>query len=180
MSIFAFYLFSKNIKILSFKFLFLSVILCISLFPNLLFSVGFLFSSLGVFYIYLYLHHFKDNFSKNYIHIIFINFWTFLAMMIPVLYFFPLISFQQFLGIPLSILFALFYPISLLLHLLSYGDVLDEILLALFDFKLNSILLHIPLEIYLIYIFLSFMAIFHRYLALFVISLGFIPFIFLI
>ncbi|XMD84207.1 competence protein, ComEC family [Campylobacter lari] len=72
MSIFAFYLFSKNIKILSFKFLFLSIVFCISIFPKLLFSVGFLFSILGVFYIYLYLHHFKDQFS-NFTHVFLLN-----------------------------------------------------------------------------------------------------------
>ncbi|MCW0248235.1 ComEC/Rec2 family competence protein, partial [Campylobacter lari] len=179
MAIFGFYLYSKNIKIISFKFLFLSVVFCISIFPKLLFSVGFLFSVLGVFYIYLYLHHFKNSFS-NLTHIIFLNFWTFLAMIIPVLYFFPLLTWQQFLAIPLSILFVFFYPMVLLLHVLNYGNLLDFYLIEFFNIKFYSIDFQISFCIYIGYLFLSLFSIFNRYLALFVISLGFTPFIFLL
>lgn len=179
MALFGFYLYSKNVKILSFKFLVLSIVLCISLFPKLLFSVGFLFSALGVFYIYLYLHHFKNKFS-NLTHIIFLNFWTFLAMIIPVLYFFPLLSLQQFLAIPLSILFIIFYPMVLLLHIFNYGNLLDFYLLDFFNIKFHSINFKISFWVYIGYLFLSLLSIFNRYLALFVISLGFIPFVFLL
>lgn len=179
MALFGFYLYSKNVKILSFKFLVLSIVLCISLFPKLLFSVGFLFSVLGVFYIYLYLHHFKNKFS-NLTHIIFLNFWTFLAMIIPVLYFFPLLSLQQFLAIPLSILFIIFYPMVLLLHIFNYGNLLDFYLLGFFNIKFHSINFKISFWVYIGYLFLSLLSIFNRYLALFVISLGFVPFVFLL
>ncbi|WP_139493125.1 ComEC/Rec2 family competence protein [Campylobacter armoricus] len=179
MALFGFYLLSRGIKILSFKFLFLSIILCISIFPRLLFSVGFLFSSLGVFYIYLYLYHFKNNFS-NLIHIVLLNLWTFLAMIIPVLYFFPLLSFQQFLAIPLSAIFIIFYPLVLFLHLISYGNLLDGYLLNFFEIKFYSINFSISFKYYILYLILSFIAILHKNLALFVVSLGFIPFIFLI
>ncbi|MBF7045758.1 ComEC/Rec2 family competence protein [Campylobacter volucris] len=179
MALFGFYLYSKNVKFLSFKFLVLSIVLCISLFPKLLFSVGFLFSALGVFYIYLYLHHFKNKFS-NLTHIIFLNFWTFLAMIIPVLYFFPLLSLQQFLAIPLSILFIIFYPMVLLLHIFNYGNLLDFYLLDFFNIKFHSINFKISFWVYIGYLFLSLLSIFNRYLALFVISLGFVPFVFLL
>lgn len=179
MSLFAFYLFSKNIKIFSFKFLFLSITFCISIFPKLLFSVGFLFSILGVFYIYLYLHHFKDQFS-NFTHVFLLNIWTFLAMIIPVLYFFPLLSFQQFLAIPLSLAFIIFYPLVLILHIFSYGNLLDLYFMHFFEFKMHAINLSIPFVFYFIYLILSLIAIFNKYLALFVVSLGLIPFIFLI
>lgn len=179
MALFGFYLYSKNVKILSFKFLVLSIVLCISLFPKLLFSVGFLFSVLGVFYIYLYLHHFKNKFS-NLTHIIFLNFWTFLAMIIPILYFFPLLSLQQFLAIPLSILFIIFYPMVLLLHIFNYGNLLDFYLLDFFNIKFHSINFKISFWVYMGYLFLSLLSIFNRYLALFVISLGFVPFVFLL
>lgn len=52
MLLWGFYLISKNIKLISFVNLFLSICICIALFPRLLFSVGFLFSILGVFYIF--------------------------------------------------------------------------------------------------------------------------------
>lgn len=178
MVLLGFYFLIKNIKILSFSFLLLALMLCISIFPHLLFNIGFFFSALGVFYIYLYLHHFKNKFHKI-THIIFLNIWTFLAMVIPVLYFFPLISFQQFFSIPLSVLFGLFYPISLILHLLSYGDIFDFILISLFDIKFHSINLHISWWIFYIYLSLSFLSIFNKFLAIFVVSLGLIPFCFL-
>ncbi|AJC86686.1 ComEC/Rec2 family competence protein [Campylobacter sp. RM16704] len=179
MAIFGFYLFSRDIKILSFKFLFLSIIFCISIVPKFLFSVGFLFSCLGVFYIYLYLHHFKNKFS-NLTHIVLLNFWTFLAMIIPVLYFFPLLSFQQFLAIPLSVIFVIFYPLVLFLHLIFCGDLLDVYLLNFFEIKFYSINFSISFGYYILYLILSFISILHKNLALFVVSLGFIPFIFLI
>ncbi|MCR6572373.1 ComEC/Rec2 family competence protein [Campylobacter insulaenigrae] len=179
MALLGFYFYCKNINILSFNFLFLSIVLCISIFPQLIFSVGFLFSILGVFYIYLYIHHFKNYFS-NLTHIILLNFWTFLAMILPVLYFFPLLSLQQFLAIPLSILFIIFYPLVLLLHIIGYGNFLDNILIYFFDIKFYSINFKISFYIYLAYLLMSIFAIFNKYLALFVVSLGFIPFIFLI
>lgn len=98
MAFWVFYLLCKNIKIINFVTLFCSTLLCISLYPRLLFSIGFLFSILGVFYIFLYMHHFANKFN-NLINIILLNIWTFFAMVLPVLYFFPLISYQQILGI---------------------------------------------------------------------------------
>ncbi|EOI3048047.1 ComEC/Rec2 family competence protein, partial [Campylobacter jejuni] len=56
MAFWVFYLLCKNIKIINFVTLFCSILLCISLYPRLLFSIGFLFSILGVFYIFLYMH----------------------------------------------------------------------------------------------------------------------------
>ncbi|MCW1573515.1 ComEC/Rec2 family competence protein [Campylobacter jejuni] len=87
MAFWVFYLLCKNIKIINFVTLFCSILLCISLYPRLLFSIGFLFSILGVFYIFLYMHHFANKFN-NLINIILLNIWTFFAMVLPVLYFF--------------------------------------------------------------------------------------------
>lgn len=77
MAFWVFYLLCKNIKIINFVTLFCSILLCISLYPRLLFSIGFLFSILGVFYIFLYMHHFANKFN-NLINIILLNIWTFL------------------------------------------------------------------------------------------------------
>lgn len=101
-------------------------------------------------------------------------------MIIPVLYFFPLLSFQQFLAIPLSLAFIIFYPLVLILHIFSYGNLLDLYFMHFFEFKMHAINLSIPFVFYFIYLILSLIAIFNKYLALFVVSLGLIPFIFLI
>lgn len=178
MALFAFYLLMKNVKILSFFSLFLCIILCIALFPRLLFSVGFFFSVLGVFYIFLYLHHF-GRFFHPLIKLILLNFWTFLAMILPVLYFFPLISFQQFFGIILSFIFMLFYPAVLFLHLINCGFVFDTALLNFFSFKLFSIDFKLPFWAFCGYLLLSLLSVRFRILAFFCITLNLIPFFFI-
>lgn len=178
MALFGFYLLMKNIKILSFFNLFLCVLICLSLYPNLLFSVGFFFSILGVFYIFLYLHHFAKFFGV-FTNLILINLWTFLAMIIPVLYFFPLISYQQFFAIFLSLVFVLFYPLVLLLHLVSAGFLLDHFLLEFFAFKFHSTNFIVPFWAFCSYLLLALFGIYFRILAFFGILLNLIPFIFI-
>lgn len=178
MAFFAFYLLMKNVKILSFFSLFLCFCLCIALFPRLLFSVGFFFSVLGVFYIFLYLHHFA-HFFHPLIKLTLLNVWTFLAMVLPVLYFFPLLSFQQFFGIPLSFAFMLFYPAVLFLHLINAGFIFDPILLEFFSFKISSIDFNLPFWAFCGYLFLSLLSVRFRALALFCLSLNLIPFFFI-
>ncbi|WP_270979916.1 ComEC/Rec2 family competence protein [Campylobacter helveticus] len=178
MALFGFYLLIKNIKILSFFNLFLCVLICISLYPNLLFSVGFFFSVLGVFYIFLYLHHFAKFFS-TFVNLVLVNVWTFLMMIIPVLYFFPLISYQQFLAIFLSLIFVLFYPLVLFLHLINLGFVLDEVLLSFFAFKFHSTNCIVPFWAFCTYLLFSLLGIRFRALAFFCILLNLIPFIFI-
>ncbi|MBS4235832.1 ComEC/Rec2 family competence protein [Campylobacter vulpis] len=178
MALFGFYLLTKNIKILSFFNLFLCVLICLSLYPNLLFSVGFFFSILGVFYIFLYLHHFAKFFGVL-TNLILINLWTFLAMIIPVLYFFPLISYQQFLAIFLSLVFVLFYPLVLLLHLASVGFLFDSFLLEFFAFKFYSTNFIVPFWAFCSYLLLGLFGIYFRALAFFGILLNLIPFIFI-
>ena len=178
MALFGFYLLIKNIKILSFFNLFLCVLICLSLYPNLLFSVGFFFSILGVFYIFLYLHHFAKFFGIV-TNLILINLWTFLAMIIPVLYFFPLISYQQFLAIFLSLIFVLFYPLALFLHFIGAGFLLDYFLLEFFAFKFHSTNFILPFWAFCSYLLLSLFGIYFRILAFFCILLNLIPFIFI-
>lgn len=178
MAFFGFYLLMKNVKILSFFSLFLCVCLCIGLFPRLLFSVGFFFSVLGVFYIFLYLHHFA-RFFHPIIKLILLNVWTFLAMVLPVLYFFPLLSFQQLFGIPLSFAFVLFYPVVLFLHLIHAGSLLDPLLLEFFAFKFASIDFKLPAWALWGYLLLSLLSVRFRALALFCPTLNLIPFFFI-
>lgn len=181
MALWGFYLLIKNVKILSFINLFLSAILCLALFPQLLFSVGFLFSVMGVFFIFLYLHHFAKFWAggwvKNLINVILLNIWTFFAMIVPVLHFFPLVSFQQILAIVLSAVFVVFYPVALTLHLSGFGGLLDSALLSFFSFKMNAINLPLPLWAFLAYLTLALASIVSKRLALLCVSLNLLPFI---
>ncbi|WP_407919958.1 ComEC/Rec2 family competence protein [Campylobacter sp. US33a] len=179
MALWGFYLIAKNVKILSFHNLFMSILFCICLFPQLLFSLGFLFSIMGVFFIFLYLHHFSKYFN-NFFNVIFLNIWTFFAMIIPVLYFFPLISYQQLLAIILSFAFVIFYPLSLFLHIIGFGGFFDEYLQSFLNLKFYASNFFLHGKYFYSYIFLSFLSIFNKYLALFIISLNFLPFILLL
>ncbi|HEB9316040.1 TPA: ComEC/Rec2 family competence protein [Campylobacter coli] len=179
MALWAFYLLCKNIKILSFFTLFISIYLCIALYPRLLLSVGFLFSCLGVFYIFLYLHHFSK-FFHNLLNIVLLNIWTFFCMIIPVLYFFPLISYQQFLAIILSGIFIVFYPLVLCLHFVAYGNLLDTVLIDFLNLKFYAIDIKIPTWILISYLALSFMAMRYKILALLCVFANFIPFILIV
>lgn len=181
MALWGFYLLIKNVKILSFINLFLSMGLCLALFPQLLFSVGFLFSVMGVFFIFLYLHHFAKfwrggGFWRNLANVICLNIWTFFAMIVPVLHFFPLVSLQQILAIILSAVFVVFYPLALMLHIVGFGGLFDSILLAFFNFKIHAINLPLPLWAFLAYIALAFLSMFSKRLALLCVSLNLLPF----
>ncbi|EAK3473672.1 TPA: ComEC/Rec2 family competence protein [Campylobacter coli] len=176
MALWGFYLLCKNIKILSFFTLFISIYLCIVLYPRLLLSIGFFFSCLGVFYIFLYLHHFSKLFN-NFLNIILVNIWTFFCMITPMLYFFPLISYQQFLAIILSGIFIVFYPLVLCLHFIAHGNLLDPVLIDFFNLKFYALNIKIPTWALISYLILSFIAMRYKILALFCIFANFIPFI---
>ena len=150
MSVAGFYMICKKIKILNFYTLFGVILFSVALFPQLLFSVGFYFSCLGVFYIYVYLFYFAPRFSLL-ANSLLLNLYVFFAMEVAVLYFFPLISLLQLSVLVLNYLFGIFYPLSFLLHLFGYGGIFDEILSKMLAFRLSSGSLHISTFIFLLY-----------------------------
>ncbi|EAH7823683.1 ComEC/Rec2 family competence protein [Campylobacter jejuni] len=129
MAFWVFYLLCKNIKIINFVTLFCSILLCISLYPRLLFSIGFLFSILGII---------------------------------------------------LSGIFVIFYPLVLFLHLINYGDLLNFILDEFFKFKIYGTNIHIPFWIFISYLIASLISVRFKYLAFLCIFANFIPFIMIV
>ena len=155
---FGFILFDRHIELMSFETLFWVVLLIVVLFPRFLFSLGFWFSVAGVFYIYLFLHHFS---FKNIVSFIAINFWLFFMMLPYSLYFFHTFSLAQLLSPLLSILFVLFYPVAFVLHLLGYGGVLDS-LLEFLHTPLHPVSVHVPLWFVVLFALLSIFSIYRR------------------
>ncbi len=137
MSAFGFFLLARGIKILSFETLFIVVCALTALMPSLALNVGFYFSCAGVFYIFLYLRYFSGRFNALF-HAFALSFYVFFAMQACVLYFFPLISFQQIAVVPLEFIFTLFYPASFLAHAAGLGGAFDEILQKFLAVKFNS------------------------------------------
>jgi len=153
MLIIGFILYDRGIKIISMQTLFLTIIILISFFPRLVFSLGFWLSVSGVFYIFLALIYFK-NLSKVWQSII-IPIWTYL-MMLP----FSLVIFGNFsiyhpLSILWTVLFSIFYPLSIFLHIIGFGDIFDTLLKYLIELAKNNRTLNIDNSYLYIHIVLS-------------------------
>jgi len=155
---FGFLLFHRNIKIVSFEVLFVSVVLILSIKPEFLFSIGFWFSVSGIFYIYLFLRYFSH--LPSWAIFILINFWVYLLMLPIIHYIFPSFSFYQLFSPFISMLFAIFYPLEIVLHLLGFGGLLDNLLENFFGMEGEIYMIQTPLWFLIIYLFLSLFAIF--------------------
>ena len=156
MLVYGFFLFHRHFRILSFEVLFVTVLTILVLFPSFLFSIGFWFSVAGVFYIYLFLHYFGN--LRPWLMVILLNIWVYL-MMIPIVhFFFTTFSWHQLYSPLLSILFSVFYPLEMLLHLAGQGDLLDPALLKLLHQKGEIYHFGTPLWYLVLYIALSLLA----------------------
>jgi competence protein ComEC len=119
--IFAFYL----RDIFSFKLLFLTAIVGIVFFPSFLLSIGFFLSLSGVFLIFLFFKYFKPTFING---VLILPIYLYLAMIPISHYFFGNFNEHQLFSPFVSIIFTLFYPLEMFLHLIGEGGVLDEII----------------------------------------------------
>ncbi len=125
-----------GMELISFEFLGFVAILLLAFFPELSVSLGFWFSVSGVYYIYLVLHWSEK--SETWMH----NKWAISLLSIPVgiyLLMLPVVhsvfgmtSGWQLLSPLLSLLFIVFYPLVIGLHIVGIGGLLDSGLLQLF------------------------------------------------
>lgn len=126
MLIIGFILYDRGYKIISMLTLVLTIFLLLSFFPRLVFSLGFWLSVSGVFYIFLFLIHFKK-LSKIW-QFILLPFWVYLLMLPFSLVIFGNFSIYHPLSIIWTTLFSLFYPLSIVTHLIGHGDIFDNLL----------------------------------------------------
>ena len=150
----------RYINILSFETLFLTMLLLLAFYPSFIFSISFWFSVSGVFYIFLFLYYFKD--LNKWLIFIVINFWVFILMQPIVHYIFPSFALSQLFSPLLSMVFVIFYPLELFLHLLKEGDLLDSIVLKLLEFHSVTISVKTPLWFLLIYTITSLLSIYKK------------------
>lgn len=142
MLIIGFILYDRGIKIVSMQTLLLSVMLLLALFPRLLFGLGFWLSVSGVFYIFLFLIHFK-HLSKIW-QFILVPFWVYLLMLPFSLAVFSNFSIYHPLSIIWTSLFTIFYPLSIFLHVIGFGNLLDGVLEGFI--RLGNTQIMVPLE----------------------------------
>lgn len=167
-----------GVRLLSFKLLILACCIAIALLPKLLFSVGFLLSVCGVWYIFLFLKHtqafFKtSSFLVRSFQVISLSTLVFLNMLIIAHAFFPMFSPYQLFSIPLGLIFIVFFPLSLLLHAVGLGSLLDSIL----NMPLTIPTISVPSPLWLLgaHLFLTILSarFFKVYLSMNVLSAGF-------
>ena len=147
----------SHIKLFSFTSLLLTFMLIICFFPKYIFSLSLYFSLAGVFYIFLYFVHLK-NLNKK-ISFLFFNIWIFAALNPIIHYFFPLTSLYQLFSPLLSLLFILFYPFVLFLHLINEGSFFDEYLLWILSYEVSTYNYDTNIYFLFIYIVFSFLSI---------------------
>ncbi len=167
-----------GVRLLSFKLLILACCIAIALLPKLLFSVGFLLSVCGVWYIFLFLKHtqafFKtSSFLTRSFQAISLSALIFLNMLIVAHAFFPMFSPYQLFSIPLGLIFIVFFPLSLFLHAVGLGSLLDRIL----NMPLAIPTISVPSPLWLLgaHLFLTILSVrfFKVYLSMNVLSAGF-------
>ena len=71
-------------------------------------------------------------------------------MSLLVYFFFPLASLQQLSVIPLGYVFILFYPLSVVLHLIGFGGVFDSALIEFLSYQITSYQAQIPLWLFVV------------------------------
>ncbi|GAA7712061.1 ComEC/Rec2 family competence protein [Helicobacter pylori] len=166
-----------GVRLLSFKLLILACCIAIALLPKLLFSVGFLLSVCGVWYILLFLKHtqafFKtSSFLMRSFQVISLSALVFLNMLIVAHAFFPMFSPYQLFSIPLGLIFIVFFPLSLFLHAVGFGSLLDRILNM--PLAIPTISVPSPLWLLGVHLFLTILSarFFKVYLSMNVLSVG--------
>ncbi|CAA6816611.1 MAG: Competence protein [uncultured Sulfurovum sp.] len=168
-----------GMELLSFTFLSSIILILLIIFPKMLVSLAFWFSVVGVFYIFLLLQHFSK--LNKYLMTLFISFGIFILMLPIVHMVFPIVNILQLLSPFLSLLFSVFYPISMGLHLVGLGDLFDPILLELFTLQSTETMFTLNIYYGLVYLFLSFLSIFSKKLfyLLFFVALAFSVWLFM-
>jgi len=126
-----------GVELITLSFLTTITLLLLVFFPKLLLSLAFWFSISGVLYIFLLLHYFKN--LNRYILTAIISFAIFIFMLPVVHMIFSTTSPLQLTSPFLSLLFTLFYPLSMGLHLIGMGNIFDNLLLELFSWKSSQL-----------------------------------------
>lgn len=161
MFIIGFILYDRGIKIISMQTLFVSVILLLALSPKLVFALGFWLSVGGVFYIFLFLIYFKD--MRAWMQFFLLPLWIYIMMLPYSLTLFGNFSLLHPLSIVWTSLFVIFYPLSLALHLIGFGDSLDFLLRLLLELEAGESLILLEKKWAALAIGLSVLSLFWRY-----------------
>ena len=154
------YLLRSNIKIFSYMTLFYTFLIVMALFPKYIFSLGFWFSIMAVFYIYLFLQYFKN--LNKYFQLFFFNLWMFLIFNPIVHFYFPQTTIEQFLSIIITITFAIFYLFEIVAHILDFAIYFDGYIKEFLEYEFYVYEVKTPFYFFIVFLISSFLSIFYK------------------
>lgn len=173
----------SHIKILSFSFLFLCICVILALFPQFVLNFGFWFSCCGVYFILLFFKYFhtqSKGIYKVFLVAIALNSALFFQML-PISHcVFPTFSIYSLCAIGLSLVFPLFFIISLVAHFLGFGGIFDEGLIWGLNLSLPSKEIFTPLWIIYPYVIFCILALRYRWCYYVTLGIGGVFYIFLV
>ncbi len=155
-----YFFYIRHIEIISFQSIVLTILIVLSFYPQLLYSISFWFSISGVFYIFIFLYYFKS--LKPWQIFILVGLWVYFMMMPIAHYIFGSFNPYQLLSPLLSAIFTIFYPLELFLHIFGYGGVLDGVVLKLFSFDISSVEIKTPLWFLILFISTSILSVYKK------------------
>jgi competence protein ComEC len=160
MFVLAIFLLRSNIQLISFMTLLFTLLIVISFFPKYLFSLGFWFSIMAVFYIFLFIKYFQN--LNKYFQILFFNFWMFLIFNPIVHFYFPQTSYEQFLSPIITILFTFFYPFELFTHIFDFAIYFDNFIEIFLYKEIIVYEVKTPFYFLIVYLVFSLSSIFYK------------------
>ena len=99
----------------------------------------------------------------------------------PIVHFyFPQTTYEQFLSIPINILFAIFYVFEIFAHFFGFGGYFDEYIKIFLSYKMNVFDVVTPFYFLVIYMIFSIASVFNKkaFLILNILTMGFNIFLF--
>ncbi|MDD2369821.1 MAG: ComEC/Rec2 family competence protein [Sulfuricurvum sp.] len=124
-------LYDRGIKIISSQTLMIAIGLLLAFFPRLFFSLSFWFSSFGVLSIFIFIRYYEH--WKPWQIFLALNIWCYLVLLPISLAIFGTFSWWHIGSIPINLIFNLYYPSVLALHMSPWADLFDAGLIKMFD-----------------------------------------------
>lgn len=156
LAIIVFFMMISGVKILNFIHLMFCILFAIAINPNLIFNIGFILSCSGIFYVYTFFKHVQGN---KFILFFLFNLVIFLLMFPIVHIFFPYFTPFQFNSIWISIIFVVFFPIAILVHIIGFGNIFDSLLLKILESDIYMTNFYTPFSVIIVYILFSLLSI---------------------
>ncbi len=158
MFIVGFFLYDRYFEVFSEYTLLVAIFLIVAFFPRFLFSLGFWLSVLGTYYIILYIKY--TSHIKPLYQFFLLPTFVYIAMLPTSVYIFHNFSIYHPLSILATIGFGVFYPLAFLAHLLNVGDIFDDFLNIILTYNINLYKIDLPKVAWLLYLGISFFALF--------------------